>query len=228
MGRASFVRRGLATGMVRDSGAAGSKAASGRGAQPNAAGSKLHFLRVDFHGGLDGNMYIRELTFHERVRTVYGPVDSWEQELDPTRPETLPPDSMTLTCDDLRLNEDAVAARAAADAERPPASGRSGRCKCRPGRRADRGASAEPGRIQRAGRSGQLRTGEGRVRARRRTRHAGQAMATQRGGVDSPPTEARKIRYVRSTGEVKVEGIQILRNHAERPAKRATATDPAK
>ena len=58
-------------------------------------------------------MYTRELTFHDRVRTVYGPVDSWEQELDLTRPESLPPESMTLTCDDLRLNEDPLAAQAA-------------------------------------------------------------------------------------------------------------------
>jgi hypothetical protein len=29
-------------------------------------------------------------------------------------------------------------------------------------------------------------------------------------GADSPPTEARKIRYVRSTGDVKVDGIQYF------------------
>src|SRR5262249_52341418 len=66
-----------------------------------ADSSKLHFLRVDFHTGLDGNMYTRELTFHDRVRAVYGPVDSWEQELELTRPETLPMESMILSCDDL-------------------------------------------------------------------------------------------------------------------------------
>ena len=59
-------------------------------------------------------MFTREITFHDRVRAVYGPVDSWEQELELTRPESLPPESMTLTCDDLRLNEDPLAAHAAA------------------------------------------------------------------------------------------------------------------
>ena len=47
------------------------------------------------------------------VRTVYGPVDAWEQELDLTRPDSLPPESMTLSCDELRLNEDPLAAQAA-------------------------------------------------------------------------------------------------------------------
>jgi hypothetical protein len=42
-------------------------------APPPGAGSKLHFLRVDFHQGLSGNLITRELTFHERVKTVYGP-----------------------------------------------------------------------------------------------------------------------------------------------------------
>ncbi len=80
---------------------------------PGASGSKLHFLRVDFHTGLDGNLYTREVTFHDRVRAVYGPVDSWEQELDLTRPESLPPESMTLTSTVLRVNEDPLGARTA-------------------------------------------------------------------------------------------------------------------
>src|SRR5207253_11332230 len=84
-----------------------------------ASGSKLHFLRVDFHTGLDGNMYTREITFHDRVRAVNGPVDSWEQELEITRPESLPPESMTLTCDDLRLNEDPLSSHKAASPNSP-------------------------------------------------------------------------------------------------------------
>ena len=79
-----------------------------------AAGTKLYFLGVDFQQGLSGNLYTRELTLHDRVRTVYGPVDSWEQELDVTRPETLPPDSVRLLCDELRVNENPIAARAEA------------------------------------------------------------------------------------------------------------------
>ena len=44
-----------------------------------------------------------------------------------------------------------------------------------------------------------------------------------RAGVDSPPTEARKIRYVRSTGEVKVDGIQYFEITPQRSSKRAAA-----
>jgi hypothetical protein len=73
-------------------------------------GAKLHFFRVDFQRGLAGNLYVREMKLEERVRVVYGPVDSWEQELNINRPETLSPSTVTLTCDALRVNEDPVAA----------------------------------------------------------------------------------------------------------------------
>jgi hypothetical protein len=86
-------------------------------ATPGAAASplpssdaKLHFLRVDFQQGLKGNLINREITFMTRVRTVYGPVDAWEQELDANRPELLPLDTLTLTSDQLRINEDSMAA----------------------------------------------------------------------------------------------------------------------
>ena len=87
-------------------GAAGNQVS---GALPSGGGTKLHFFRVDFQRGLIGNLYTRELELQEWVRTVYGPVDSWEQELDINRPETLSPGTVTLTCDDLRVNEDPVA-----------------------------------------------------------------------------------------------------------------------
>ena len=41
-----------------------------------------------------------------RVRTVYGPVDAWEQELDLRHPEQLPPSAVTLRCAELAVNED--------------------------------------------------------------------------------------------------------------------------
>jgi hypothetical protein len=83
------------------------------GSAPNplpSSDAKLHFLRVDFQQGLTGNFINREITFQTRVRTVYGPVDAWEQELDGNRPESLPPDTMTLTSDSLRVNEDPLTA----------------------------------------------------------------------------------------------------------------------
>jgi hypothetical protein len=77
---------------------------------PGVRGAKLHFLRIEFQHALSGNLNKRELRFLGRVRTVYGPVDAWEQELDGTRREALPPESMTLSCDDLAINEDPQAA----------------------------------------------------------------------------------------------------------------------
>jgi len=74
--------------------------------------SKLHFFRVDFDRSLRGNLYTREVSFMERVRAVYGPIDSWEQELDTAAPQVLPPEAVTLVCDRLRINEDPIAARA--------------------------------------------------------------------------------------------------------------------
>jgi hypothetical protein len=78
---------------------------------PGSSGSKLNFLRLDFQQGIAGNMHLRELSFHGRVRSVYGPVDSWEQELDMNRPENLPPETVRLWCDELRIHEDPIAAR---------------------------------------------------------------------------------------------------------------------
>jgi hypothetical protein len=79
--------------------------------QPAANPAQLHFLRVDFQRGLDGNILTKEIAFHDRVHTIYGPVDAWEQELDVNHPETLPPDTVTLSSDDLSVNEDPIAAR---------------------------------------------------------------------------------------------------------------------
>jgi hypothetical protein len=88
----------------------------GRGGGPPGSqrSTSLQFLRVDFQAGLAGNLYTREISFFQRVRTVYGPVDAWEQELDMNRHEPLPPDTITLTSNELRINEDPVAASQAA------------------------------------------------------------------------------------------------------------------
>jgi len=77
--------------------------------------SKLVFVRTDFDGPISGNIFTRMLEFRDRVRTVFGQVDSWEQELDINRPEMLPPESLTIECEKLMANEDPMAARIAAD-----------------------------------------------------------------------------------------------------------------
>jgi hypothetical protein len=201
--------------------------------------SKLYFLRVDFHTNLDGNMYTHELTFHDRVRTVYGPVDSWEQELDPTRPESLPPDSMTLTCDNLRLNEDPIAARAATTPNKNPG----------PSASPLGGLKMEAIQLQAKGDvqiQGQTQSqGDFRIQADRasyeKSKEAfileGDARTPARlwrrpqAGANAPPIEARKIYFSRLTNQVRVENVQsfeILPGDVEKfRAKSQPAAPPA-
>jgi lipopolysaccharide export system protein LptA len=210
--------RGQGPGVIRSTrfGDAIGPMAGPVGAKPQVAApaadagtSKLHFLRIDFHTGLDGNMYTRDITFHDRVRTVYGPVDSWEQELELTRPESLPMESTTLFCDELRVNEDPLAAKAAPV---PTSTG------------------AKPmGAIQLQAKSnvridGQsLAQGQFRIQADRATYDKSKELFLLEGDTrtpaklwrrpktgDSPPIEARKIYYTIPTNQVKVEGIQNL------------------
>jgi hypothetical protein len=173
---------------------------------PGAPGSKLHFLRVDFRRGMTGNMYTRELTFQENVRAVYGPVDAWEQELDVMRPETLPPDAMTLASDQLRLNEDPVAARAT------PAPGSSNQ-PIGPiqlvadknvridGRSPTHGAfSARAARVSYdQSKDAFILEGDGRTPA-----------TLWREGQQGAPPQANWIQYIRKTGQISVDKIQYI------------------
>jgi lipopolysaccharide export system protein LptA len=176
-------------------------------ASPGAAGSKLNFLRVDFHHGLSGNMILRDLKFQERVRTVYGPVDAWEQELDATRPETLPPEAMTMTCNEMWINEDPVAARAmpaGANGQKKTVGPIQFRAKGNvqiDGQAPNHGAfsaQADQARYEQAKETFILE-GDGRTPA-----------TLRRAGQTGPPPAARLIRYSRLTNEVSVEGIQFI------------------
>jgi hypothetical protein len=154
-------------------------------------------------------MYTRMLTFHDRVRSVYGPVDAWEQELELTRPDSLPPESMTLSCDELQLNEDPLGARAAA---------------ANPNNAAAKPMAIQMranGNVQIQGES--LAQGQFRVQADRASYDKSKEMFILEGDMrtpaklwrrtatgDSPPYEARKIYYSRLTNQAKAEGIQYL------------------
>ncbi len=82
----------------------------GAKATPTAvAPAKLRYLRVNFHRGISGNLNNRAIRFHERVRGVYGPVLAWDQELPVESSKGVPPDAVTLECDELRLHEDPAA-----------------------------------------------------------------------------------------------------------------------
>jgi len=73
--------------------------------------AKLRFTRIDFAEGITGNAERRVLRFHRRVRTVYGPVDDWQQELPLHDPSRLPPETVTLACELLEVSEDPMAVR---------------------------------------------------------------------------------------------------------------------
>jgi hypothetical protein len=166
---------------------------------PGAAGSKLYFLGLDFQQGLRGNLVTRELELFDRVRTVYGPVDSWEQELDVARPETLPPETVRLLCDELRVNEDPIAARAGAaqDSDSRPLGYI--QLQATSNVRID-GQSAERGAfVAQAGRASYEQAKdvfllEGDPRTPATIWYAGQS---------GPPPAFRKITFNRSTGELK-------------------------
>ncbi|HEX5470471.1 MAG TPA: hypothetical protein VFW73_01225, partial [Lacipirellulaceae bacterium] len=175
-----------------------------------ASGSKLHFLRVEFHSGLKGNLYTREVTFLDRVRAVFGPVDSWEQELDLARPESLPPESMTLTSNYLRINEDPLSARTAPS---PNSTG---------------GKPMGPLQLQAQGDvriDGQtLGQGEFTIQSDRASYDQAKDMFIVEGdertpaklwrrpqtGTMGPPVEARRFKYNRSTNTPQIDGFKYL------------------
>jgi hypothetical protein len=95
------VRRGgaLAPGSLLPTGGARSNADT----QPESP--KFSFLNVRFEGPIGGNVHRRELTFSEQVRSVYGPVDDWQSELDPDTSEELGPQAVLLNCDQLTVRQ---------------------------------------------------------------------------------------------------------------------------
>jgi hypothetical protein len=177
---------------------------------PGVRGGKLHFLRVDFQRALSGNLYTRELRFQGRVRAVYGPVDAWEQELDGSRPETLPQDSMTLSCDDLGLNEDPLSVRGATSpydvGSRPlgPVQMRA------QGNVQIDGRSAAQGTFGARADSASYEQAKDVLLLKGTTRAPAQVWQRRGPGDNAPPYTAQTIRYVRATGEVSGKGIQYL------------------
>jgi lipopolysaccharide export system protein LptA len=83
---------------------AGARAAPTRrpkAAPPAEAGKSLDRLEVVFQRSLTGNLHRRVLTFHEQVRTLYGPVAAWEMPLPADDPDALGDNGASLRCDQL-------------------------------------------------------------------------------------------------------------------------------
>jgi hypothetical protein len=66
--------------------------------------SELNYLNVQFDGALSGNLNQHEITFHDRVRSVYGPVLSWEDQLS-VDVDDLGPGGVLMTCDQLTVRQ---------------------------------------------------------------------------------------------------------------------------
>ncbi|MBI1248618.1 hypothetical protein GC197_12355 [bacterium] len=64
---------------------------------------QLSFLRVDFVSHVTGNIHRKEATFHKVDRAYFGPVQNWEDEIDPSSTTSLNPDDVTLRCDRLTV-----------------------------------------------------------------------------------------------------------------------------
>jgi lipopolysaccharide export system protein LptA len=100
-GLVTTVRRG-ATDLMRSRDAA-EEGDPGRGSSQE--GNRLTFLRVSFQNSITGNVHRREMTFHEQVRAVYGPIDSWDTVLSADDPDALGPRGVLLSCNQLSVTE---------------------------------------------------------------------------------------------------------------------------
>ncbi|QEG33618.1 hypothetical protein [Bythopirellula goksoeyrii] len=70
---------------------------------------RLRYLRVEFLRGVEGNLNKRIVSVVGDVRTVYGPVDSWEQTL-PTQLQGSPaPDTVYIECQRLQVAQSPAA-----------------------------------------------------------------------------------------------------------------------
>ena len=67
--------------------------------------SRLIYLRVDYQNGIEGNIDKREAVFQHYVRAVYGPVQAWDQTLDPDQRGGLGPQGIVMTCQRLFVTE---------------------------------------------------------------------------------------------------------------------------
>jgi hypothetical protein len=72
-------------------------------ADASAADPRLAYVRVDYEDEITGNITARELTFRGRVRTLYGPVDAWDQTLDPDPAQGLGRGQYLLASDQLSV-----------------------------------------------------------------------------------------------------------------------------
>jgi hypothetical protein len=74
-----------------------------REGQLSTVAKGLNFLRVDFQRELAGNLNTRQMEFLGDVRTVYGPVSSWDRTIDASNPTQLGPRDVMVTAQRLAI-----------------------------------------------------------------------------------------------------------------------------
>ncbi len=73
--------------------------------QANDDNNELSYLHVRFLRSLTGNLNRRHMSFNEYVRTVYGPIPTWESTIDIDETAQLGESVVLMTCDQLNLSE---------------------------------------------------------------------------------------------------------------------------
>jgi hypothetical protein len=63
----------------------------------------INYLNVTFHHHLVGNNTRRDMTFHNQVHTLYGPVPDWTATIDRDRPERWLPQTVLIDCDRMQV-----------------------------------------------------------------------------------------------------------------------------
>jgi hypothetical protein len=67
--------------------------------------SPFTYMKVRFQRGIEGNIHQRKVTFDNQVRCVYGPVESWDAEIDPNEPIEPDSDGVLMSCDRLTVTQ---------------------------------------------------------------------------------------------------------------------------
>jgi hypothetical protein len=85
--------------------APGGKAPAAGPAAVDEEGKQLSYLHVTFERDLRGNINRRELTFADRVRATFGPVDDWQAKIDPDDLKSVGKSGIVMNCDELTVRE---------------------------------------------------------------------------------------------------------------------------
>ena len=100
-GTVTHVTRGSAPGLPAPPGVAPARPA----AIANADDDGMTYLNVRFRKGIRGNIDRREVTFFDHTKTIYGPIEEWNERLEANKPEQLGPSGMMLDAGELTVRQ---------------------------------------------------------------------------------------------------------------------------